>query len=97
MARTHRDLKLRPCIYYSTDPLPQAIGSLMRHKQGDLLLLQGTGTQSHCTGKDGEDRTRLSVNVGSIVSARTARPGGKRKNPSGMTGKNIHLFNEHIL
>ncbi|GAH02409.1 unnamed protein product [marine sediment metagenome] len=53
--------------------------TLMKHKQGDMLCIQGAATPGHCTGTDGEDRTILSVNVESIVSARTTRPGGTKR------------------
>ena len=53
--------------------------TLMRHKQGDLLSIQGKVTQSVWKGKDGQERSQLSVNVESIISARVARPGGRKK------------------
>ena len=54
--------------------------TLMRHKKCDLLSLQGKATQSVWTDRTtGEERSRLSVNMESIVSARTARPCGRKK------------------
>ncbi len=70
--------------------------TLMRHKQGDLLSLQGKATQSHWTGKDGQEQTRLSVNVESIISARTARPGGRTKAAPTEVTPITHPFNNSI-
>ena len=77
----------------------KAAESLMRNHKGDLLSIQGKTTQSVWTDKTtGEERSRLSVNVESIVSARTARPGGRKKaKPAdNLTGNGDYPFNDAL-
>ncbi len=52
---------------------------LMRHVKGDLIGCMGGLTKNHYTARDGQEREGWSLNVESIVSARTVRPGGGRK------------------
>ena len=73
--------------------------SLMRHKKGDLLSIQGKATQSVWKDRTtGEERSRLSLNVESIISARTARPGGRKKTKPDKAPNetNIHPVNVPI-
>ncbi len=53
--------------------------ALLRHRTGDLLAVMGALTRQRWTAPDGTERSRWSVLVEAVVSARTARPAGGRK------------------
>ena len=56
----------------------RAATDLMRQVKGDLVACMGTLTKNRYTARDGQERESWSLNVESIVSARTVRPGGGR-------------------
>lgn len=53
--------------------------SLIRHGKGDLIGVSGRLQLSVWTDEDGNQRTKLQVIADTILSARTVRPGGKRR------------------
>ena len=63
----------------------RAAKDLMRHQKGDLVACMGALTKNRYTAHDGQEREGWSLNVESIVSARTVRPSGGRKRAE--TGK----------
>jgi single stranded DNA-binding protein len=58
---------------------------LLRHKKGDLASIAGRVQRNKYTA-NGEQRSELQVIVDSIVSARTARPGGGKRTRKGQSG-----------
>jgi single-stranded DNA-binding protein len=64
--------------------------ALLRHKQGDLVSMSGKVTQSRWTGQDGTGREQLRIIAESVISARTARPGGGRKANQGQGTTHAH-------
>ncbi len=76
---------------------------LMRHQKGDLVACMGALTKNRYTARDGQERESWSLNVESIVSARTVRPGGGRKRaetapaaPAGASADAGRPFNDPI-
>ena len=65
---------------------------LLKHSKGELISLHGKATQNTWKDKDGNERTGLTLIVDSIVSARTARPGGGRKSQA----NNMQGFNDPV-
>lgn len=53
--------------------------ALLRHAKGDLLSVAGRVQRRTFTGRDGAPREQLQVIAEAVVSARTVRPGGKRR------------------
>lgn len=52
---------------------------LLRHAKGDLLSVQGRLQRRVYTDSEGAQREQLQVVADGLVSARTVRPGGRRK------------------
>lgn len=52
--------------------------ALAEHVKGDLVSVAGTMQVNQWTGKDGGTQQGYQVVADSVISARTARPGGKR-------------------
>ena len=52
--------------------------ALERHRKGELLSVAGNMQISQWTGQNGETRQGWQVIADSVISARTARPGGKK-------------------
>ncbi|HGE5929846.1 TPA: single-stranded DNA-binding protein [Escherichia coli] len=51
---------------------------LAKHQKGDVASVSGTMQVSQWTGQNGETRQGYQVIADSVISARTARPGGKK-------------------
>ena len=51
---------------------------LAKHQKGDVASVSGTMQVSQWTGQTGETRQGWQVIADSVISARTARPGGKK-------------------
>ncbi|MGK3418841.1 single-stranded DNA-binding protein [Escherichia coli] len=51
---------------------------LAKHQKGDVASVSGTMQVSQWTGQNGETRQGCQVIADSVISARTARPGGKK-------------------
>ncbi|EOO9854784.1 single-stranded DNA-binding protein [Escherichia coli] len=51
---------------------------LAKHQKGDVASVSGTMQVSQWTGQDGGTRQGYQVIADSVISARTARPGGKK-------------------
>ena len=56
--------------------------ALARHNKGDLASISGRCQINRWTNGDGQEQVQLSVIADSIVSARTARPGGGKRKTS---------------
>lgn len=54
---------------------------LQRHHKGDLLSVSGRLQVRRWTGADGGEREQWEVVADAIVSARTVRPGGRKRAP----------------
>lgn len=52
--------------------------ALAKHRKGDLLSVAGNMQVNQWTGQNGEIRQGWQVIADSVISARTARPGGKK-------------------
>ncbi|EPS8160535.1 single-stranded DNA-binding protein [Escherichia coli] len=52
--------------------------ALARHHKGELVSVAGNMQVSQWTGQNGETRQGWQVIADSVISARTARPGGKK-------------------
>ncbi len=81
----------------------RAAKDMMRHGKGDLVACMGGLTKNRYTARDGQEREGWSLNVESIVSARTVRPSGGRKRaeaakaaPAGASAGNGAPFNDPI-
>ena len=53
--------------------------TLAKHHKGELLSVAGNMQVSQWTGQNGETRQGWQVIADSVISARTARPGGKKR------------------
>ncbi|HFP3973569.1 TPA: single-stranded DNA-binding protein [Escherichia coli] len=62
---------------------------LAKHQKGDVASVSGTMQVSQWTGQNGETRQGWQVIADSVISARTARPGGKK----GQQGQAIDALN----
>ena len=51
--------------------------ALAKHRKGDLVSVAGNMQVNQWTGQDGGTQTGYQVIAGSVISARTVRPGGK--------------------
>jgi len=58
--------------------------ALAKHGKGDMVAVSGKLTKSAWTGKDGVERSGLSVLVDSIASTRTVRPGEPKTRDQGV-------------
>ncbi|HAW2960814.1 TPA: single-stranded DNA-binding protein [Escherichia coli] len=58
-------------------PCSQA-DALAKHQKGELVSVAGNMQVSQWTGQNGETRQGWQVIADSVISARTARPGGKK-------------------
>jgi single-strand DNA-binding protein len=66
--------------WFSVAAFGKAGEILARHAKGELIAVMGQLTRTSFTGRDGQQRQGWSITADSILSARTARPGGgKRK------------------
>lgn len=52
--------------------------ALAKHTKGDVVSIGGTMQVNQWTGQDGSTQSGYTVIADSVVSARTARPGGRR-------------------
>ncbi|MDT5422681.1 Single-stranded DNA-binding protein [Escherichia coli] len=52
--------------------------ALAKHHKGELVSVAGNMQVSRWTGQNGETRQGWQVIADSVISARTARPGGKK-------------------
>ncbi|HBH5166082.1 TPA: single-stranded DNA-binding protein, partial [Escherichia coli] len=52
--------------------------ALAKHRKGELVSVVGNMQVSQWTGQNGETRQGWQVIADSVISARTARPGGKK-------------------
>ncbi|AUV42566.1 single-stranded DNA-binding protein [Citrobacter freundii complex sp. CFNIH9] len=52
--------------------------ALAKHQKGDMVSVAGNMQMSQWTGSDGGTQTGYQVIADSVISARTARPGGKK-------------------
>ncbi|EAT4590601.1 single-stranded DNA-binding protein [Salmonella enterica] len=52
--------------------------ALAKHTKGDLVSVSGTMQINQWTGQDGGTQSGYTVIADSVISARTARPGGRR-------------------
>ncbi|EGB0943128.1 single-stranded DNA-binding protein [Escherichia coli] len=52
--------------------------ALAKHQKGELVSVAGNMQVSQWTGQNGETRQGWQVIADSVISARTARPGGKK-------------------
>lgn len=52
--------------------------ALAKHQKGDMVSLAGNMQVNQWTGNDGGTQTGYQVIADSVISARTARPGGKK-------------------
>ncbi len=62
---------------------------LAKHQKGDLISVAGNMQISQWTGQNGETRQGYQVIADSVISARTARPGGKK----GQQGQDTDALN----
>ncbi|HHU7835145.1 TPA: single-stranded DNA-binding protein, partial [Escherichia coli] len=62
---------------------------LAKHHKGDVASVSGTMQVSQWTGQNGETRQGWQVIADSVISARTARPGGKK----GQQGQDTDALN----
>jgi len=53
--------------------------ALAKHNKGDLLSVSGRVQVNRWTGNDGTRHEQLQIVADALVSARTVRPGGRRK------------------
>ena len=90
-------------VWFSLAAFGRAAETLARHAKGDLIAAMGPLHRTRFTGRDGQEREGWSLNVESIVSARTVRPGGGRKRaetakaaPAGASAGNGTPFNDPI-
>ena len=54
---------------------------LTKHSKGDLIACSGRVQMNSWKNNEGAAQTELQIIADTIISARTARPGGKRKQP----------------
>ncbi|EKO4976926.1 single-stranded DNA-binding protein [Salmonella enterica] len=52
--------------------------ALVRHQKGDLVSVAGQLQVNQWTGQDGSTQSGYTLLADSVISARTARPGGKK-------------------
>ncbi|ECC9937501.1 single-stranded DNA-binding protein [Salmonella enterica subsp. enterica] len=57
--------------------------ALAKHTKGDIVSVGGTMQINQWTGQDGGTQSGYTVIADSVISARTARPGGNRQKSTG--------------
>ena len=67
-----------PCSQADDGTATMWLSVLERHRKGELLSVAGNMQVSQWTGQNGETRQGWQVIADSVISARTARPGGKK-------------------
>lgn len=60
---------------------------LLQHEKGECVAVSGRVQRNRWTDRDGNEREQLQVVVDSLVSARTVRPGNKRRQESARDGR----------
>jgi single stranded DNA-binding protein len=60
--------------------------TLAKHSKGDLLAVSGRVQTNTWTNSEGQAQTQLQIVADSIISARAARPGGRRASSVGDPG-----------
>ena len=69
---------------------------LLERSKGDLVSLSGRVQQNRRT-KDGEERVDLQLIADSVISARTVRPGGRKKQePTNKPGEQPNNFDDDV-
>lgn len=68
-----------PAQWFGVVAFGRQAEDLLRHDKGDLLAVSGRLQARVWTDDEGHQRTRLQVITDTIISARTVRPGGKRR------------------
>src|SRR5215471_16506879 len=72
-----------PTEWLSVAAFGRAGDELARHQKGDLISVRGGLYRSSFVGRDGQERTSWSLTADAVISARTVRPsGGRRQSPS---------------
>ncbi|QMR40321.1 single-stranded DNA-binding protein [Klebsiella aerogenes] len=56
---------------------------LLKHKKGDLISVSGAMQASQWKGNNGAIQTGYQMVADSVISSKTVRPGGRRKNAGG--------------
>lgn len=56
---------------------------LLKHQKGDLISVSGNMQASQWKGNNGVLQTGYQVVADSVISAKTVRPGGRKKNTAG--------------
>mgnify|MGYP001773615112 CR=1 FL=1 len=59
------------------------VDALLKARKGEMVAAIGKLTRSHYTGKDGSERESWTLLAESVITAKTARPGGGRQRPNG--------------
>ncbi|CAD5861793.1 putative prophage single stranded DNA-binding protein [Escherichia coli] len=59
---------------------------LAGHEKGNVISVSGTMQVSQWTGQNGETRQGYQLIADSVISAKTARPGGNRRRTTGTQG-----------
>jgi len=59
------------------------VDALLKARKGEMVAAIGKLTRSHYTGKDGTERESWTLLAESVVTAKSARPGGGRQRPNG--------------
>ena len=71
--------------------------TLLRHAKGDLVSVAGRVQLNAFNTKGGESRRELQVIADSVISAKSVRPGGGKKKPSGPPKETHEIeFNDDI-
>ena len=72
--------------------------TLLRHARGDLVSVAGRVQLNAFKTKGGESRRELQIIADSVISAKSVRPGGGKKRPSGPPKETHEIeFNDDIL
>ncbi len=69
-------------MWLSVPAFGRQADALAKHRKGELVSVAGNMQVSQWTGQNGETRQGWQVIADSVISARTARPGGKKR-PAG--------------
>lgn len=67
-------------MWLSVPAFGRQADALAKHHKGELVSVAGNMQVSQWTGQNGETRQGWQVIADSVISARTARPGGKKAN-----------------
>lgn len=68
-----------PPLWFGIVAFGTVAETLLRHAKGDLLSASGRLQRRTFTGRDGEEREQLQVLCDCIISARSVRPGGRKR------------------